>query len=72
MKIYLVIESCLGTDGSVSGNAYICKSQQEAGEMCESLIYTMCEDMGIEYVAGKWEIEGEGWQFNVRIQEDEI
>ena len=75
MKLYLTIEECLGTDGEFTSNVYPASSPQDAGEMCSSLIAEMIEmmdlDRNIDPTATR-ELEGDGWWYRVRWEEQDF
>lgn len=70
-KLWLSIEEGMGTDGEFFANAYISKTEQEAIEMCSSLIADMAETMEWEKVdpATDWEIGNDEWWYRVRVQQ---
>ena len=75
MKLYLTIAECLGTDGEFTSEVYPASSAQEAGEMCSSLIADMIETMDIDRnidPTATWELEGDGWFYRVRWEEQDF
>lgn len=75
MKIWLTIAECMGTDNEFTTDVYAMASAQEAGNHASALIADMIVAMGIDEdidVTSKWELEGDGWFYRVRIEEHEI
>lgn len=75
MKIWLTIAECMGTDNEFTTDVYAMASAQEAGNHASALISDMMFAMGIDEdidVTSKWELEGDGWFYRVRIEEHEI
>ena len=75
MKLYLTIEECLGTDGEFTSNVYPASSPQDAGEMCSSLIADMIETMDLDRnidPEATRELEGDGWWYRVRWEEQDF
>ena len=74
MKLYLTIAECLDTNNEYSTEVYPCTSGQEAGDMATSLIADMIETMDIEDIdpTEVWELEGDGWFYRVRIEEQDF
>lgn len=77
MKIYLTIAETLGTDGVYFSEVYLDRSRQRAGELACSLIADFYENTGLTEPAdfdptATWELEGDGWFFRVRVEEQEV
>ena len=72
-KIWLTIEEGMDTQGEFFANAYISRTEQEAGEMASSLIADMAETMDV-YTENfdpttTWEIGNRDWWYKVRVQD---
>jgi hypothetical protein len=77
MKIYFTIAETLGTDGEYFTEVYADKSCQSAGELACSLIASFYEDTGLTEPedfdpTATWELEGDGWFYRVRVEEQEV
>jgi len=77
MKIFLTIAETLGTDGVYFTEVYPDRSAQSAGEFACSLMASFFENTGLTEPEGfdptsTWEVEGDGWFYRVRVQEEEI
>ena len=71
-KLWLTIEEGMDTNGEFFANAYISRTEQEAGEMATSLIADMAETMdiyddGFDPSATR-EISTNDWWYRVRVQ----
>lgn len=68
-KIYIVVVESLGTDGVFSSEVYPCKKSLEAYDMACSLISNMAEMMDMKNIVPEkdWELNGDGWYYNVRV-----
>ena len=77
MKIYLTIAETLGTDGVYFSEVYLDWSRQGACEFACSLIADFYNNTGLTEPAdfdptSTWELEGDGWFFRVRVEEQEV
>lgn len=70
-KLWLTIEEGMGTDGEFFSNAYISRTEQEAGEMASSLIADMAETMDVYTddfdATATWNIGNDDWWYRVRV-----
>lgn len=72
MKVYNVVECFLGTDGTLSTEVHSCKTDLIADSVFGARSRMFCKKMGVEYVPGLNDIQGDGWKYSITIHVNEI